>query len=273
MFMLYDDDNYSGDEKKKSNITKKILKWAVYLLIAFIYIFFMSKIFISCENPSESKILLFDDNSISAYYAVGEDDFVLYNIKIRDNFGDGDAFFVSNIIYLESSEQLQFTMRYKKNRLDSYNSVYEMQDYKQFTGNFMSKGYLLAIFDFTLQISAVGPDLSDSDAGVFIINQDYYTYQFETNNYYYHRVNFNNIKIDYKKTKLELFVTLGGGDADVQKLILAGAFVTSGVNKTNIAKIAEGDYFTRFTLFDVNTPKEKVKLNKFETKTINTYNP
>ena len=260
MLMLYDSDNYPTSEKKKPNILGKIAKWSVYLLIAFIYGVFMIKIFTSCD-PSESKILLFDDDAITVYHSIGEENFVLYDIKSRDNFGDGDTFFIDNVVYLESSEQLQFTMRYKKNRLDSYREVYysQVDEYKRYSGN------LLEVFDLTLQVSNMSSDLEPS------FHQEYYTYQFETDNYYYHRVNFNNIKIDYRESKVELFVTLSGIESVAHRIMLVEAFTTSGTNSINIEKITEGDYFARFTIFDINTAKEKINMNKYEIKAINMY--
>ena len=262
MFMLYDNDNYYGNEKKKPSIVSRILKWSVYLLIAFIYVVFMIRIFMSCE-PSESKILLFDDDTIDAFYAVGEDDFVLYDIRPRNNFGDSDTFFLNNVVYLESSEQLEFTLRYKKNRLAPYREAYDSQEYSTVSEK------LLTVFDFTLKISTAA---ADADAQPSFI-QDYYTYQFETDKYYYHKVKFDNVKVDYRETKLELFLNLSGGDSAVSKIILPDAFITSGENNTNVAKISEEDYFARFTVFDINTEKKKNNVSKYETKTINEYIP
>ena len=264
MFMLYDNDNYYGSEKKKPSIVGRILKWSVYLLIAFIYVVFMIRIFMSCE-PSESKILLFDDDTINAFYEMGEEDFVLYDIRPRNNFGDGDAFFLNNVVYLESSEQLQFTLRYKKNRLAPYLEAYDSQEYSTVSEK------LLTAFDFTLKISTATTDTAADAQSSFI--QDYYTYQFETNKYYYHKIKFDNVKVDYRETKLELFLNLSGGDSNVSKIILPDAFITSGLNNTNIEKISAEDYFARFTVFDINTEKKQNNVSKYETKTINEYTP
>ena len=222
----------TGTETKEKKITGfKIFKWIVYILLLIILAVIIMRL-ISINDPKDSKLILTDSGIESDIESLG-DNYTAYKIDIRDSFDLDDAFFVNNVVYLESSQNLQLTLRCKKNRFSDILSA--LNEDKQVKRNYAA---LLKVY---LKVMTKASDGGDDTAD---IKEVYQNYNFDTANYEYLRLSFSGVKIDYVKSKLQLY--LFATDAD-------GA-----------AEFSEDDYIAQFTLFDINMPKAKVNIKNFK---------
>jgi hypothetical protein len=177
----------------------------------------------------------------SAYRNLGGD-FALYRIRVRNPFALGDTFCVLDTYYLESSRDLQLTFRSKKNRFEELSTLLKT---KASTGN----GNYADLLNLYLRVTTREFVYHSNDVREEIQSFDVFEasapYRFENERYEYMRVNFSGIDVDYRNTKLELFVF-------------------SNSSEYNLNDIENEDYIARVTLFDINMPKESVKVDKFE---------
>ena len=219
-----DDGNYGGEKKKKSWMFR-IFKWIVYsvsMLVIVISIYRCA----STGMPAELKNYIAGNQKIEQAYAELKDDFVMYSLDIRNPFALGDAFFAENVYYLESAGNLQLTLRCKTSRLP-----YLFRSSEQ--------AVLARPFDAYLQISQTS---ESEDPGCFVFEPaSEIKFGKNDDSYVYFVYSFDDVAIDYNKSKLEFYVF----DS------ISGAFFD------------EDAYLARFTLFDVNMPKKKMQLKKF----------
>ena len=97
-------------------IIKKILKYAVYSFIAFIFLFFFWRIYTSGHDPKNLKRVEWNDALAQVY----EDDAEQFRIYTQ---GDGnvmsdDGYFMTNYMhYIPDAKQLQVTLKYNRSTL------------------------------------------------------------------------------------------------------------------------------------------------------------
>lgn len=225
----------TGTETKEKKITAfKVFKWIVYVLLVIIMAIIIMRL-ISINDPKDSKLILADDKIESDIKNLGSD-FTMYTIDIRDSFDLEDAFFVNNVVYLESSQNLQLTLRCKKNRFadiltglkSMHNVQYDKPDYA-------------ALLKLYLKVTTKSADGGDDAVDIKEVYQDH---NFETDKYEYIRLSFSGVKIDYVKTKLQLYL-----------------FATDA---NGSAEFSEDDAIAQFTLFDINMPKAKANIKNFK---------
>ncbi|MCL2099007.1 MAG: hypothetical protein FWH24_01040 [Oscillospiraceae bacterium] len=214
----------------------RVLKYTLYLTPALIVLIVAVRLVLS-GDPPESRLIINTQSLESAYRNLG-DDFIMYEINVRNPFALGDTFYTADILYLESSGDLQLSFRGKKNKLEELRSHLNVSE-----GNYAD---LLSLYiRAETRIPADADDKIGEETVLTEIFEVSARYLFETGRYEYIRVNFSGIEIDYRRTKLELFAF---GQADVYEL-----------GDWDIA-----DYLARLTLLDINMPREKVKIGKFE---------
>ena len=187
---------------------------------------------VSLNDPEEIKAILTDEKIESDIEKLGGD-FLIYKITLRNAFSVQDAFFVNNVVYLESSRSLQMTLRCKKNRFADINEVLKAgkEDYDS----------LLNLYLRVTQKSENGGD------DITEIKEADKKYRFENKNYEYIRVSFSGVNIDYVNSKAELFLYPKSAD---------GAAVFESYN--------EEDIIAQFNIFDINMPKSKVNIKDFQ---------
>ena len=179
---------------------------------------------VSTGLPKELKNYIIKSDKIEKAYKNLKDDFKMYKIDIRGAFSMGDALFVDNVYYLESVENLQLTMRCKNSRIANINS---------------DLNSLIPLFRYYLKVSL---DVDTDYIMLEPVNQS--AFGKETDRYRYFVLSFDDVKIEYAKTKVELYVFMNDSDDE--------------------AAFDEDDYKARFTLFDVNMPKTKLQAKKFK---------
>ncbi|MCL2095875.1 MAG: hypothetical protein FWH10_03110 [Oscillospiraceae bacterium] len=214
--------NNSVSEEKKRGITAgTVMRWIIYLICVIIL---GSVIFrtVSMRAPGELKNYIIGSESVAnAYIELGES-LGVYKISVRNPFSGGDALFADNIYYIERAENLQLTLRFKTSRLDG--------------GNLNVSTPFRAV----LKVSGDDSDSEDLFGAV-----DIKSFGRETARYRYFVYAFDNIKIDYANTKIELYIYLESDiDTDRNPDEIYGEISPVG----------------RFTLFDVNMPKSEVRV-------------
>jgi len=161
-------------------------------------------------------------------YAALKEDFIIYKIKVRDFFAVGDAVFISDVYYLESAKSLQLTVRIKNN------------DIKQILGESVQKT------PFKLFLSVFTKEGQDEKGAVCgnsarIDPSDKNAFGNDESRYRYFVYSFENVEIDYANSTVELYIFPGDEE-----------------NFPN-----EEYAMARFTIFDINMPKEKLPAKKF----------
>lgn len=226
---------------KKPSVAGKIARWTVYGVILFIYIFFMVRIIISCaSSPSDTKKVTIEEVLDAAIEEKGLENLVAYKISSRSSFGGGDMLYLSDVVYIESASQLQFTVRFKRSRVAVL--------YKEF--------YTSQISDFKAVLKHT---LNEAETVIQPARTTVYNYTDENTkkpqayeDYFYIRYVFNGITLDYAKSQLYLDMHL--------------TTEYNGPDKTEemSAEPIEMNLIDTFTVFDVQTSKEKVSLTKFK---------
>jgi len=214
----------------------KVLKYTLFITPAIVLLIIIIRLF-SAGDPPESRLILNTYAFESAYKTLG-DDFIIYKINLRNPFAIGDTFYVADVLYLESSRDLQLSFRAKKNKLE------EVREYLN-----ISSGNYAGLFDLYLRVTTkVLIDIPGETREETLVTETFgitARHLFETERYEYIRVNFSGIDLDFRRTKLELF-----------------AFDKSrGYNSDNPDN---EEYFARVTIFDINMPNEKTKIGRFE---------
>jgi len=177
---------------------------------------------ISTGLPGELKNYIIKSGGIEKAYAASTEaksEFKIYKFELRDPFALGDALYLESALYFENAENLQFTLRCKGSGLR------EMGLDKPFA-RFYLKVY---------------PDFSEIDPEYIILRFNALE-SHPKGRYEYLALSFDGVKIDYAKTKVEMYLL---GD---------GAFEEFNENET----------LARFTLFDVNMTKKKMAAKKFK---------
>ena len=250
------DNQYSeyNENSGENNAPKKSLmwqwfKWIVYSVALMIIIIVIYRL-ISTSTPNELKNYLIKNDRIENAYLNLQDDFVIYKIDIRGAFSMGDAMFADSIYYLESAENFQLTLRCKNKdvmrRVKNYGESFETSE--------IFKIYLkVSLVDVGGGGSGGGEDGDEEgDGGVYdlysiIEPSDVKVFGKYDDRYKYFVMSFDNVIIeDYAKVKIELFI------CDTET-------VTEMKTETEDYE----NYVARFTLFDVNMPKSKTQMKKF----------
>ena len=224
------EDAGGGYKKKKSRLLA-VMRWMVYS-VSIIVIVISAYRCVSIAMPAELKNYIIESQEIERARDELGDGFVMYTLEIRSPFGRGDAFFADNVYYLESAGTLQCTLRCKTNRFpDVFGDPKETA--------------LARPFKTYLKISeAPGEENQAAEEGQYELleAEDEAGFGKNGDSYVYFVYSFRGVKIDYEKSKLELYVFDD----------------TSGT-----AFFDEDGCMARFTLFDVNMEKKKIQLKQF----------
>jgi hypothetical protein len=217
-----DNQTQDGGEKEKKSWMFRVFRWITYtisILVILITIYRCATI----GMPSELKNYIIGSQKIEQAYAELKDDFAMYDVEMRNPFGAGDALFVGNVHYLESTETMQLTLRCKTSR------------FPQLLGSDESAP---APFGAYLKISST----SEGEDADYVILDSAREAGFGKNkdNYVYFMHSFDDVAIDYANSKIELYVF-----------------------KAASAAFDEDEALARITLFDVNMKKTKVQLKDF----------
>ena len=215
----------------------KWVKWIIYLIILFIFIIVIVRLCAS-GDPKEYSPLLISEKTGTDIENLG-DSYIIYNIDLRSPFAIGDALFVRDVVYLESSENFQLTLRCKKNRFDPILENLELTEYNDCNG--LLKLYL-KITTRQEPTGDTGTAETTEDGTETIIvesNKNLHGVIKSNSNYEYIRTDFDGVKIDYNKSKVQLYVF-----------------------PANI-EYNEDEYLVKITLFDVNMSKSKTKIKNF----------
>ena len=186
---------------------------------------------ISTATPDELKNYIIKSDKIEKSYQDLKDNFKIYDINIREPFAIDDAMFADNVYYLESVGNMQLTLRCK-------NSSFE--DLEDLSGAF--KVYL-KIYEIDVDSTVPIEEYVPPEDYILLETTDEKTFGKNTDRYTYFVYSFDGLKIDYAKTKVELYI-----------------FKNS---PGKIAEYKEKDSIARITLFDVNMPKKRVPAKKF----------
>ena len=216
-------------------------KWIVYAVAVLIIIVVIYRL-IDTGMPKDLKNYLVKSDKIEIAYNNLKDDFKIYKIDVRNAFSLGDALFVDNIYYLESVENFQLTLRCKNSKLELM-----FEDNPNYP------------FRYYLKVSLVNNDAQHPENIQNIENEnteeDNYILDYvilepvgentfgKEGRYRYFILSFDDVKIAYAKTKVELYVARNKPDGNPE--------------------FDEDDYVGRFTLFDINMPKNKIQAKKF----------
>jgi len=214
----------SGGEKKKTSLMFRILRW-ITGSVSLIVIAIVIYRCASVGMPSEVKNRIIGNKEIERAHAELGDGFLMYKLEIRNPFGAGDAFFCDNAYYLESAKTLQLTLRCKTSRCGALLEPFE-EGGRPFAAYLKISGEESEEVEETVLQSA-----NEAKIGKNRDNYVYFVYSFE------------GVAIDYKNSKIE--------------------FCIFDNEPGTMAPFEEGEYMARFTLFDVNMPKTKLKLKNF----------
>jgi hypothetical protein len=172
-------------------------------------------------TPKELENFIIKSDPIEKAYAARKDDFVIYEIKVRDFFAIGDALFIDSVYYFESAETLQFTLRCKNSALERIT-------------NGSDDPFRLTLNVFTEEAEEGKAAEAAEPSAMQSLNK-------AGDRYVYFVYSFGGVKIDYAKSKAELYI-----------------FFAEEENYPDTDYSAD-----RFTLFDINTQKEKIPAKKF----------
>jgi len=219
--------------------------YAVGLLILGIVLYRV----ISTATPDDLKDYIIKNEKISRAYKNLQDDFKMYKIDIENtnrSFALGDSLYVHNLYYLESAENLQMTIRGKNNRIE------QMVEYYSSLSDAPFKFYIKVTTDTGSGDDETGETTEENGENTDNSGQDYIILETvdektsgkDTDRYRYFVLSFDGVKINYAKTKVELYLFMNNTSREE-------------------AAFSEDNYIARFTLFDINTPKTKVQAKKF----------
>ena len=219
----------------------RIFKWIVYS-VALVIIGIVAARLIATSTPGELKNYIISSNKIERAYNISvdaKDEFKIYQIKLRSPFGLGDNLFINNVYYLENAENLQLTLRCKNSRFENLSGSF-FKVYLKVTDT-------SGVFEIdveTGELNEAPENASKAWHSVILetVNQDIFGKN--SNRYMYFVYSFDDVKINYADTKVELYVfDNSSGD---------------------ITEFDEDKALARFTLFDVNMPKLKINAKKFK---------
>ena len=223
-------DEFNRDKTQKKSWIAQCFRWIVCGVAILIVLIVIYRV-ISTGTPNELKNYIIKTKRIDTAYSSLKEDFKIYKIDIRDAFSMGDALFAENIYYLENAESFQVTVRLKNSRLKE-----------------LFKDYGDDKFMFYLKVSTVNPDIDVSELQdgyildyVFLNAANESIFGSVDDKYKYITLVFEDVKINYANTKVELYV----------------------FESNKVGEIDEKQHDVRFTLFDINMPKTKADAKKF----------
>lgn len=231
--MFYSNENsYGEDPNKKKSIVPKILRWVIYLLCILIIIVVIYRS-ISIGAPKELENYIIKTPGIEESYKNLKDKFKIYEIDLRNPFGWGDALFIAKLYYLEDAENLQVTMRCKTGRFEFLSD------------SFWGASSIRPFAAYVKLSEMTADDKPEIDSARDNIIYSYLSNMFGnySDKYIYYVYSFDNVKIDYEKSKVELYI-----------------FTNS---PSEITRYDEDKALARFTLFDANMTRTKLQAKKF----------
>ena len=214
----------------------KIVKYTFYaipLLVILIVIIRLA----AANDPPESRHILYTDSVATAHRVFG-DDFVIHRVSIRNPFARGDTFYVLDVLYLESSHDLQLTFRGKKNRFEDLRELVRLP-----TAATFSDLVTLYLRGTTRVITEYGGIREET-----IVREVYDVsayFQFENNRYEYIRVHFEDIYVDRINTRLDLFIM-------------------DNTQEINLDDLDNSGYLGRISIFDINMARSRANIGSFE---------
>jgi len=214
----------------------KVLKYTLFITPAIVLLIIIIRL-VSSGDPPESRMIMNTYNFETAYHNLGND-FVMYKINVRSPFAINDTFCVVDAFYLESSRDLQLSFRGKKNRFEELRAIL----------NISSENYADLIKLYLRVTTSVITDIPGEVQEETLVTEIFEIsarYLFENDRYEYIRVNFSDIKVDYRRTRLELF-----------------AF--DKLREYDLDDLNNAEFLARITIFDIHMPKERARVERFE---------
>lgn len=215
----------------------KILKYTLYGIPALMILTLIVRVATS-GDPPEARHMLNTGAIESAYRNLGGE-FALYSIRVRNPFTHGDTFRVVDVMYFESARDLQITLRSKKNRFENlWNSAGAPAQVEDFHS--LLKLYMRVTTNIYEETDGVQQRRTERE--VFEVSA---SYMFENARYEYMRVNFSDVYIDYRRSRVDLFIFHDFREIDSDDLNNA-------------------DYLGRVTIFDANMPRQATQIDSVE---------
>ena len=215
----------------------KIVKYTFYAIPLLIIVIVIVRI-ATMNDPPESNTILYTD-SVARAHGVFGDDFIIQRVNVRNPFTRGDTFRVLDVLLLESSHDLQLTLRSKKNRFE---------DLRELIGDPNAENFSDLITLYLRGTTRVITE--DGDIREEIIVREVYEvsayFTFENNNYEYIRVHFGDIYANRITTRLDLFIVCNVREIDIDDL-------------------DNSVYLGRISIFDINMARSRENINRFET--------
>lgn len=158
------DQGYYDRDKKKQSLGWKIFFIVLVALIVIVYFVIFLRFFQTCDS-NESKIIYLSEQS-AQLYNTDKDLLKVHRLTPRNPITADGSFYMSYVTYLESTNELQITVKYRDTILAD----------KENTNPYTYKLY-------------------DEDGTQFPM---YYTTQSERNGYYYTKLCFSELKFDFE---------------------------------------------------------------------------
>ncbi len=119
-------ENENKSSAKAGRIIKKIIKSIPGAIALFVFAFLIIRVIMSEIDISMSTQLLWDDTAKNVYYSAPSE-FEVYDVSELEYLTMDGYFHVSNVRYLETSGQLEATVRYNDSIIKTMHEVYEHQ--------------------------------------------------------------------------------------------------------------------------------------------------
>ncbi len=96
-------------------VIKKAIKWFFLMLVLLVYVGGIA-ILITNRDPAAAKQDVWTEEALRLYRE-DPDAFFAYDSKVSPEYTSNGNFFVSNLVYLQSANQLEITVRFNKSTL------------------------------------------------------------------------------------------------------------------------------------------------------------
>jgi len=221
----------------------KILKYTLYLVPLAILVTVILRV-ATTNDPPESQLILDTPAIHSARRNLGGD-FVMHTIRLRNPFALGDVFRVLDVVHLESAQDLQMTLRSKKNMLDEVRRFANAPESAASFYGFLEL-YLRAMTSTITETEEGGVTVREETLAQEVFRHSV-SYRFENDRYEYARVNFEGVEIDRTHTRLDLFIF--------------SSYRDGGIDPDDLDN---SGYLGRITIFDVNMPRQRAQIDRFQ---------
>ncbi|MHC1694211.1 MAG: hypothetical protein AB9835_02820 [Eubacteriales bacterium] len=191
------DQGYYDREKKKQSLGWRIFFIVLISLIVIVYLVIFLRFFQTCES-GDSKIVYLSQQA-SQLYNADKASLKVHKLTPRNPITSDGSFYMSFIAYLESTDELQITVKYRDTILAD----------KENTNPYTYKLY-------------------DEDGTQFPM---YYTTQSERNGYYYTKLCFSELKFDFEEHTPIYLEILNPDGSTAAKLTLFDAYTSASEMK------------------------------------------